>query len=497
MESSDTSDGREGAIDGIIGIPEPREQVLLTAGGSGFIASHILDTLLRAGLQVVVTARSEEKGQRIVQSVSPFPLSYVVVEEIEKPGVFDKIFTSGISFDYVVHTASPYHVGSVKDPTKEFLEPAIQGTRGLLDSIHNHAPTVKRLVITSSSAAILNPFRHAAVYDESHWSPVKWEDAMEDPERHAYRVSKVLAEKTAWDYVHTRGTKFDLVVINPTYVFGPIQGSLPSLEAMNTSNHRIRDMMQGKMKDALEPTAPVFTFVDVRDVAVAHLRALELALAGNHRFYVVAGHFSNKRIADIIRRRFPQFADRLPAVDDPSVVDDLPEDVYRFDNTKSKEILGMEYKGLEESVITQTITYPGFTTTALVTLGPAEPTSSTPAQTAVPTTGASSDSNGVSSASVGIIVGSILGVILLALLICLCCIARRRMLALSYRDDDEIVYTVDEITEIRRPHRAYWPQFPRSISPPVVATYVATPIPRMYTATHAARGSDEYYIVHD
>lgn len=116
---------------------------------------------------------------------------------------------------------------------------------------------------------------------------------------------------------------------------------------MNASNHRIRDMVQGKMRDALQPTAPVFTFVDVRDVALAHVRALTVPKAGGERFYVVAEHFSNKKIADIIREAYPQLVDRLPSVD---AEDDFPDDVYRFNNAKSREVLGLQYTNLEKSV---------------------------------------------------------------------------------------------------------------------------------------------------
>jgi nucleoside-diphosphate-sugar epimerase len=159
----------------------------------------------------------------------------------------------------------------------------------------------------------------------------------------------VFSEKAAWAFVANEKPNFDLAVINSTYVFGPVQRSLASLEDMNTSNHRIRDMLRGEMRDGLQPTAPVFTWVDVRDVALAHLRAMTLSKAGGNRFYVVGGHFSNKRIADVIRERFPELGDRLPAAVDTE--DDLPDDVYGFDNRKSREVLGMQYRSLEESVV--------------------------------------------------------------------------------------------------------------------------------------------------
>jgi nucleoside-diphosphate-sugar epimerase len=89
-----------------------------------------------------------------------------------------------------VHTASPYHL-NVQDPIKDFIDPAVRGTAGLLNSINTHAPTVERVVITSSSATILNPDKHAKIYDETYWAPTTLEDAMKHPAKYAYQASKV------------------------------------------------------------------------------------------------------------------------------------------------------------------------------------------------------------------------------------------------------------------------------------------------------------------
>ncbi|POS78915.1 ketoreductase [Diaporthe helianthi] len=334
-----------------------KETVLLT-GGSGFIASHVLDTLLAHGFSVVVTARSPEKGQAIVGSIDEAQrpdVSFAVVEDIAQEGAFDHVFQSGTKFDYVIHTASPYNF-NLGDPVKDFLDPAIKGTTGILKSIKAHAPAVKRVVITSSSAAIINPLKHEKVYDESKWAPFTWDQVIANPQ-FGYPGSKVLAEKAAWDFITTHQPNFDLATINNTYTFGPIQRQLPTLDAINTSNLRIRDLVQGKMRAGLEPTAPVFTWVDVRDVALAHVRAMTRPAAGGQRFYVVGGHFSNKRLADVMRVGFPDElgaagphgAAKLPPAEE--VVDDLPGDVYGFDNGRSRGVLGIEYRGLEESVV--------------------------------------------------------------------------------------------------------------------------------------------------
>ncbi|KAH6857138.1 hypothetical protein B0I37DRAFT_426955 [Chaetomium sp. MPI-CAGE-AT-0009] len=328
----------------------PKGKVLLT-GGTGFIASHVLDCLLDHGFDVVVTVRSHEKGQRIINSIDQAlrqHVSFVIVDDFVKEGAFDETVKAHPPFDYVVHTASPYQM-HWEDPQRDCLDPAIKGISGLLNSLYRHAPTVKRVVFTSSSAAILNPPNHPNVYDESSWCNITREEAM-DP-AHTYRASKTYAELCAWDFHKSHQPNFSIATINNTYTFGPIPRSLDSLDRLNTSNHRIRDLVQGRMREGgIPPTAPVFTFVDVRDVALAHVRAMTVPDAAGKRFYVVAGFFSNHRLAAIVRRRFPQLEGRLPPAEGDAK-DDFPEHHWAFDNSRSREVLGLEYTELEKSVV--------------------------------------------------------------------------------------------------------------------------------------------------
>ncbi|KAE8351769.1 NAD(P)-binding protein [Aspergillus coremiiformis] len=320
-------------------------KVLLT-GGSGFIAAHIIDILLERGYDTVVTVRSEEKGQKILKAHPNTPkekLWYVIVKDVAEEGAFDEAIKSNPPFDYVLHTASPFHY-NVSDPVKDFLDPAIKGTTGILKAIKAHAPTVKRVVVTSSFAAIVNVKQHAKVYSEKAWNPVTWEEAM-DPAQ-TYRASKTFAEKAAWDFIESEKPNFDIATINPPLVLGPVVPYLNSLDAVNTSNSRVSNMVQGNNKDGLLPTG-TFLWVDVHDVAFAHVRAIEVPEAGGNRFFLVAGLYSNKDIADIIRETYPQLEDKLPPKDSSS---DMPADVYGFDNKKSIEVLGIKYRSLRESV---------------------------------------------------------------------------------------------------------------------------------------------------
>ncbi|KAL4938045.1 hypothetical protein BDV06DRAFT_201832 [Aspergillus oleicola] len=321
-------------------------KVLLT-GGSGFIAAHTLDQLLERGFDVVTTVRSEEKGDKILSAHPNTPkekLSYVIVKDIAQDGAFDEAVKSNPPFDYVLHTASPFHF-NVQDPVKDFFDPAIKGTTGILKAIKANAPSVKRVVITSSFAAIVNAKKHEKVYSEANWNPVTWEEGLDSSA--TYRASKTLAEKAAWEFVEKEKPNFDIATINPPLVLGPVVHYLTSLDAINTSNSRISGLVRGFNKESVPPTG-AFLWVDVRDVALAHIRAIEVADAGAKRYFVTAGHYANKDIVDIIRDAYPELEDRLPPKDSPS---DLPKDIYGYDNSQSIQVLGLKYRSLKESVV--------------------------------------------------------------------------------------------------------------------------------------------------
>lgn len=154
-----------------------------------------------------MTVRSEDKGNQILKAHpdAKDKISFVIVKDVAQEGAFDEVSETSLQgmyisltkqqavkssppFDYVLHTASPFHY-NVQDPVKDFLDPAIKGTTGILKAVKAYAPTVKRVVITSSYAAIVNVKGHPKVYSEKVWNPVTWEEAMDHSQ--VYRASKV------------------------------------------------------------------------------------------------------------------------------------------------------------------------------------------------------------------------------------------------------------------------------------------------------------------
>jgi len=183
-----------------------------------------------------------------------------------------------------------------------------------------------------------------------------------------YRASKTFAEKAAWEFVEKEKPNFTVSTINPPMVFGPIVSltmhaaiqsltcyqvhALDSLDNMNTSNQRILSAAQGKFKDEIPPSG-VHLWVDVRDVAEAHVAAFEKPDAANKRFFVTAGYFSNKELCQIIKKNFPDFKD-LPSDSTPG--GDYPEGtpekgLYTYNNKRSIDILGLKYKTFEQSIV--------------------------------------------------------------------------------------------------------------------------------------------------
>ncbi|PSN60796.1 NADPH-dependent methylglyoxal reductase-like protein GRE2 [Corynespora cassiicola Philippines] len=326
-------------------------KVLLT-GGSGFIATHILQQLLQRGHSVVATVRSEGKAESIRKAypdLEPGRLDFAIVPDVAQPNAFDEALVSNPYIEAVIHTASPFHF-NVTDVQKDLLDPAINGTTGILKAIVSKAPQVKRVVITSSFGSMMDRskgFWPEHTYSDADWCPLTQEEAIQDPGA-GYQASKTFAERAAWDFVNKERPSFTLATICPPLVFGPALQSLNSLDSLNTSNQFIRGFIVGASKDEISPTVnPIFA--DVRDVALAHVMAMEKPGAAGKRFLVTGGYCSNREIVDIIHNSFPQYRHQLP----PSSAKggELPDPVFKFDNQPSKEILGIEYKTFEECIV--------------------------------------------------------------------------------------------------------------------------------------------------
>ncbi|KAF3802071.1 Ketoreductase azaE [Colletotrichum gloeosporioides] len=328
---------------------------VLVTGGTGFVAGHVIDVLLQRGHSVLTTARSQEKAMAIHGSFKDVPkskLETIVVPDIAAKGAFSALSTH--SLEAVLHVASPiqFHY-NVTDPKKDLIDPAVLGTTGVLHAIKESCPGVKRVVVTSSFAAILNPGLAASgaekTYSEEDWSPLTIEDAYASPVS-AYVVSKKSAEKAAWDFVANEKPNFTLSTINPPMIYGPVRLPPKTLAEVNTSNQLLAEMITGKHKGGLPPTA-LPLWVDVRDVALAHVKAMESDEAAGKRFFITSGFYSNAEMGKTVWDKFPDLRGKLPGLDTMGGAPNPNLKSFGYDTSRAEDVLGMKWTAYEKTVV--------------------------------------------------------------------------------------------------------------------------------------------------
>jgi len=330
------------------------QRVLLT-GCNGFVGSHILDQLLAKGISVRGVVRSQAKAQQVL---SDFPthgkqLDFGIVPDISAPGAFEEVVKSEPPFDTVIHTASPFLYRAIKDNT-EFFNPAIKGTTEIMKSIKAHAPSVKRVVLTSSCAAVVDFFADPyaspkKIYTEEDWNPTTMEKALGGTANNAYQGSKKFAEMAGWDFIKNEKPDFDLVTLTPPMIYGPLRHTIENTKELNQSNGRIYKLFIDTSKDVALPPNDMHVYVDVRDVASAHIQAATLPEASNQRFILCAGQIGSQEISDMLRKNLPELMERTP-IGKPGV-SSLPATAYMCSSAKAQKVLGLVFKSKEETFV--------------------------------------------------------------------------------------------------------------------------------------------------
>ncbi|KAK6501415.1 methylglyoxal reductase (NADPH-dependent) gre2 [Arthrobotrys musiformis] len=332
----------------------PKGGLILVTGVTGYIASWTALKLLEQGYKVRGTARTLSKAEYL--KTGPFAkyasnFEIAEVADLEDDGAFNEA-VKGV--DGIAHIASPFHY-RVADAYVDLINPAVNGTVNLLKAAKEFAgPHLKRVVITSSFAAIVEPQEPGHTFDETQWNQhsVNLAEAFKAdptnpskqiPANEAYRASKALAERSLWDFVKTEKPSFEVAAINPVFVFGPVIHSVKDAESINTSVFLLYKYIAGLNPKVEEGAAPK-AFVDVRDVADAHVRALEVEEAKGQRFLNVGGPFTWGEVVEVLRKH-----NKLTKNDYPPTGEVVP--TYGYNTTKSKEVLGLKYTSLEDSVL--------------------------------------------------------------------------------------------------------------------------------------------------
>lgn len=330
----------------------PNSLVLVT-GGSGFIAVWCCYQLLERGHSVRATVRSNEKGDYLASLFSKFgdKFSYVIASDLEKEGAFDNAVKD---VDGVLHTASPFHFNVEGDPQGKLINPAVNGTNNVLKSIHQHGDKVKRVVVTSSFASILDSSRPVpTTYSEKDWNESSVKNAKEQGNKQdgldAYRASKTMAERAAWEFVEQNKPKWDLATINPPFVLGPVVQQVSSPDSLNTSAAAVWGLLHGA-KNEEDLLKPAGNCVDVRDVAYGHVECLLREEAGGQRYGTSLGKYTWQEVADIVHSdsHIPHEWKKATPVGKAGEGQKVTQNL--FDGSKANRELGLNYIPLKNII---------------------------------------------------------------------------------------------------------------------------------------------------
>lgn len=335
---------------------QPPTKVLVT-GANGFIASWVVRDLLEQGYFVKGTVRSVEKGEYLKNYFANYTskLEVIVIEDITKEGAFDEA-VKGV--EAIAHMASPITVNRVR--VEDVIEPATKGTTGLLQSALRYGQSIKRIVYTSSAAAVrpeTSELPTFTLFSEKDWNVRAIEILNEQGDKTSaattYHASKTLAEQSAWKFAkdHKHEISWDLTSLNPSLTLGPVINDVTDSSSLRTSMRWFYDNVVDPTKSAEVGSNSLVgtgnSWVDVRDVAKAHRLALEKEEAGDERI-VISGPWTARQT----------FIDAANALDlTPNLARPLPKGnpgsgypaPYGYDTSRSQRILGLEYRSVMET----------------------------------------------------------------------------------------------------------------------------------------------------
>ena len=321
------------------------EKVLVT-GATGYIGLHCIHQLLNQGYAVNGSVRSPERKEEIFEALQKHNTPTENLNLYTFNLTEDDGWDEGMEgCDYLLHVASPIALENHDEDF--FVKPAVAGVKRAFKFAKKH--NVKKVVLTSSVAAIFDTLEEKTYYDETDWSDP------DNPSISHYSKSKTLAERAAWDFVKNEGNPFELAVINPALVIGPsLSGDL------GESNKAIAMVATGKMPVAVPLQ---FGYVDVRDVATAHVLAMQNSNSNGERFALAEKDLWYKDVAKVLR---DNGFDKAPTFNVPvwlaKILANFSKElkitlpylgrVRSVKNTsKAKDILGWNPRPAEQSII--------------------------------------------------------------------------------------------------------------------------------------------------
>jgi dihydroflavonol-4-reductase len=271
-------------------------ETVLVTGGTGFVGGWCVVELLRRGYVVRTTVRDAAREPAVRAAIATEieageRLEFAVADLTDDEG-WDAAMKG---CDYVLHVASPLGNDAPRD-RDALVGPARDGALRVLRAATRAG--VRRVVMTSSTAAATPPQGPGVVGDETVWTDP------DDRTVNAYRWSKIIAERAAWDYIESSEGATTLTTVLPGAIFGPV---------LSTANLGSVGIIR-RVLDGGQAGVPRLGFcvVDVRDLADLHIRAMTAPEAAGQRFVATGDFLWMHEIADTLRSNLGERAARVP-----------------------------------------------------------------------------------------------------------------------------------------------------------------------------------------
>lgn len=209
----------------------------LVTGGTGFIGSHVVRTLMSQGLAVHVLVRptSDQQGLR------GLPVTFIEGSLTDHVSLERAV--EGV--DVLFHVAADYRLW-VPDP-QQMWEVNVGGTRRLLEAAMKAG--VQRMVYTSSGVTVRCSDARLGTEEDF---------VLPEECRSLYQRTKVIAEQAVWEFIRQGAP---ITIVNPTTPTGRL----------------IVDFLNGRLPAYLDA---VFNWIAVEDVAIGHWLAADKGRIG-------------------------------------------------------------------------------------------------------------------------------------------------------------------------------------------------------------------------
>jgi dihydroflavonol-4-reductase len=326
------------------------EDTVLVTGGSGYIAGWCIARLLNDGFRVRTTVRDlarEAEVRRTLATLAPAASSdrlNFFAADLDRDEGWNE---AAEGCRYVLHVASPVSLEARRDP-EAIIRQARNGELRVFMAARDAG--VQRIVMTSSISAVAGD-AGAGRFDETRWTDLNAKGVG------AYARSKTSAEREAWELVATAGPDMSLSTVLPVFVIGPAASADVSPSLVTVSR-----LMKGDLPGIANLG---FSFVDVRDVADLHVRAMLAPEAAGERFIAASEFLWYGEVAATLRenlgaaaakvptRRLPDWLVRLIALFDRDVAAGIKLLSVRaeYSSEKSERLLGWKPRPARESIL--------------------------------------------------------------------------------------------------------------------------------------------------